>query len=155
MIEMKNVSNQRIWNLEEIYDIKVSDQTPNFLEFQAIFASHVVKEEELVVPLLNYITEEGSEFTENDGQMKRTAAKFLDRYREMQEEHELTRNAAHRMRELSIETGNLRGERLWRSVEAHEKLEKASLKIAYLVAEHIFSRTQNHVEKILDKTLSR
>lgn len=155
MIRMENVSNHKNWKFETIYDNKGPDSAPSFLEFQSIFADHVAKEEELVVPLLNYITEESYAFMNNKDQLKRIAEEFSMEYKDMEEEHESTRIAAHRMLELSKETGNYRGERLWRSVEAHEKLEKASLKIACQAAEHILSGTFNSAGSTLAKTASQ
>ena len=152
MIRMENVSNHKNWKFETIYDNKGLDSTPNFLEFQSIFADHVAKEEELVVPLLDFVIEESYAFMKNKDQLKRIAEEFSIEYKDMEEEHESTRIAAHRMLELSKETGNYRGERLWRSVEAHEKLERASLKIACQAAGHILSRNLDCAVGILAKS---
>ncbi|MCL5668074.1 MAG: hypothetical protein M1593_03520 [Candidatus Thermoplasmatota archaeon] len=155
MIKTENATNHNNWKFEAIYDNEGPEMAPNFLEFQSIFAGHVTKEVELVVPLLDYVVEESYAYMLNMDQLKRIAEEFLAKYKDMEKEHESTRVTAHRMLELSKETGNARGERLWQSVEAHEKLEKSSLKIACQAAEHVLSRRLYFTVGIPTKTVNQ
>ena len=123
--------------LELVYDNEGDGKAPIFSQLIDIFALHVNNEEDLVVPLLDYIgLKAGGISPELDG-LRKIAEEFSLRYREMEEEHEDARLAVHRLAELSKITGNTRAYKVWTSIENHSKLEQSALKLAWSGAREI------------------
>ncbi len=115
---------------ELVYDNAGGEKAPIFSELIDIIALHVNNEEDLVVPLLDYISLKADGISPEPGDLRKIAEEFSTRYKEMEEEHEKARLAVHRLAELSRITRNTRAYKIWTSIENHVKLERSALKLA-------------------------
>lgn len=124
--EMRNGTDR----LELVYDNTGEEKAPTFSELIDIFALHVNNEENLVVPLLDYVGQKAGGCSPESGGLRNIAEEFSLQYKGMEEEHEEARLAVHRLAELSRITGNMRAYKVWNSIENHVKLEQSALKLA-------------------------
>lgn len=125
---------------QEIYDSDESDSGTSFLELQGLSAKHVLKEEDLVVPLLDHVISGLSKSPDNFVGLKEVAKEFSSKYLEMKKEHETARITAHKYAELAKITKNERAYNIWSSIESHMDLESKALELAWVASSNILRR---------------
>ncbi|MHB1708620.1 MAG: hypothetical protein ACYCT2_04000 [Thermoplasmataceae archaeon] len=127
---MESMMHDELRHFEEVYDNTGTEKAPTFLELIGIFSTHVKNEEDLVVPLLDYLSARTDGAVSGYRDLEQVAEEFSSRYKDMEEEHEEARRAVHRLAELSKATRNNRAYRIWTSIENHVKLETSALRLA-------------------------
>ena len=137
---METLNSGEYKHFMDIYDGTGGEGSPTFLDLIGIFSKHAVNEEDLVVPLLDYINMEIDGLRPEPGDMKEIAREFLSRLPQMKEEHEEARRAVHRLAELAMSTRNKRAYSVWSSLENHVLLEERVLRLAESCARAILLR---------------
>ena len=137
VIEMENLNQEEYGHFMDVYDGTGDANSPTFLELIGIFSRHVVNEEDLVVPLLDYLNMEIDGLKPKTRNIRGIAKEFSSRLEQMKDEHEEARKAVHRLAELSMATRNKRAYAVWTSLENHVLLEQRALRLAESTARSI------------------
>ncbi len=134
---MENLNQEEYGHFMDVYDGTGDENSPTFLELIGIFSKHVDNEEDLVVPLLDYLNMEIDGLKPQYGNIREIAKEFSSRLDQMKEEHEEARRAVHRLSELAMATRNKRAYAVWTSLENHVMLEQRALRLAESTARSI------------------
>lgn len=140
VMKMENLKAEEYGHFIDVYDNENGENSPNFLELIGIFTNHVGNEEDLVVPLLDYLNMEVDGLEPKPGNIKQIALEFSSRFEQMKEEHEEAKRAVHRLSELAAATKNKRAYNVWTSLENHVLLEEMALRLAESAAKSILLR---------------
>ncbi|QRF76439.1 hypothetical protein Thermo_01961 [Thermoplasmatales archaeon] len=137
-MEDKNVEEYK--HFVDVYDNTNGEDSPTFIDLIGIITGHVGNEENLVVPLLDYLKMEVDGLEPKRGAIRDIASEFSSQLEQMMKEHEEGKKAAHRLSELSKATKNKRAYNIWTSMENHFLLEESALKLAESAAKSILTK---------------
>lgn len=130
VISMESIRQDEYQHFMNVYDRTGGEESPTFLDLIGIFSGHVDNEEDLVVPLLDYLNMEIDGLKPENRKIKEIAREFSNRLEKMKQEHEEARKAVHRLAELAAATRNRRAYTIWTSLENHVLLEEMALRLA-------------------------
>lgn len=134
---MENMNENQYRHYMQVYDNTGDEALPNFLDLVQEFTRHVNNEEDLVIPLLDYLGLRIDGITPEIGNLKDVAREFSNRLDEMRNEHESAKLAAQRMAELAKATQNKRAFGIWTGLSEHMQLEERALRLAESTAKSI------------------
>jgi hypothetical protein len=122
---------------QAIYDSDDPANGLNFLDLQGLSRKHVLKEEDLVIPLLDHVISDLSKSPDKFVGLKEVARVFSAKHLEMEKEHEAAKSTAHKYAELVKIAKNERAYNIWSSLESHMDLESKALELAWVTASNI------------------
>ncbi len=137
MIKMETDEQKEAKLFQEIYDGNGPGSNQSFIELQGLSKRHVLKEEDLVVPLLDHVISGMNNAPDNFVGLEEVAREFLSNYLEMKNEHETAKSTAHKYANLAKITKNRRAYNIWTSIEDHMDLESKALELACAAASKI------------------
>ena len=128
-MKMENLNAEEYGHFMDVYDNANGENSPTFLKLIRIFSGHVGNEEDLVVPLLDYLNMEVDGLEPRPGNIKEIAREFSLRLEQMKEEHEGGKRAVHSLSELAMATKNKMAYNVWNSLENHVLLEGSASRL--------------------------